>query len=59
MGASPKRMSCLAAAVLSLLPSAALCEIYRWTDEAGRIQFTQYLGSVPVCHRPEAVERAK
>lgn len=37
------------------LPATA--EIYRWTDTAGRVHFTQELSEVPREHRAEAVRR--
>jgi aspartyl protease family protein len=44
--------------VLTLAPLAAAGEIYQWTDEQGRIHFTQDLSQVPARHRSQAELRA-
>ena len=49
------RWLCLA---LALAPLAAAAEIYQWTDEQGRIHFTQDLSQVPARHRSQAELRA-
>jgi aspartyl protease family protein len=49
------RWLCLA---LVLLPGAVPAEIYQWTDEEGRIHFTQELSQVPARHRSQAELRA-
>jgi len=49
------RWLCLA---LSFAPLAAAAEIYQWTDEQGRIHFTQDLNQVPARHRSQAELRA-
>jgi clan AA aspartic protease (TIGR02281 family) len=41
--------------IVVALPAAA--EIYRWTDEQGRVHFTQDLSQVPPEHRSQALER--
>ncbi len=46
---------CLA---LLLAPLAAAAEVYQWTDEQGRIHFTQHLSQVPARHRSQAELRA-
>lgn len=46
------------ALVLALGPLAAAAEIYQWTDEQGRIHFTQDLNQVPARHRSQAELRA-
>jgi aspartyl protease family protein len=46
---------CLA---LLLAPLAAEAEIYQWTDEQGRVHFTQDLSQVPARHRSQAELRA-
>lgn len=43
---------------LLLAPLAAAAEIYQWTDEQGRIHFTQDLSQVPARHRSQAELRA-
>ena len=49
------RWLCLA---LALAPLATAAEIYQWTDEQGRIHFTQDLSKVPARHRSQAELRA-
>jgi clan AA aspartic protease (TIGR02281 family) len=49
------RWLCLA---LALGPFAAAAEIYQWTDEQGRVHFTQDLTQVPPRHRSQAELRA-
>lgn len=44
--------------VLAFAPLAAAAEIYQWTDEQGRIHFTQDLSQVPARHRSQAELRA-
>lgn len=44
----------LTLAGLWIAPAVAEAEIYRWTDEQGRIHFTQQLGQVPPQHRAAA-----
>ena len=41
-----------------LAPLAAAAEIYQWTDEQGRVHFTQDLSQVPARHRSQAELRA-
>ena len=48
----------IAALLLCLLVDPALAEIYKWTDEAGRVHFTQDLSQVPARHRRQAGEQA-
>ncbi|HEY8154528.1 MAG TPA: TIGR02281 family clan AA aspartic protease [Myxococcota bacterium] len=43
---------------LLLAPLSAAAEIYQWTDEQGRIHFTQDLSQVPARHRSQAELRA-
>lgn len=45
--------------ILSLLPMLAAAEIYRWTDEQGRVHFGQrpVAGAEPVEVRPQVIER--
>ena len=50
-----RRWLCLA---LLLAPLAAAAQIYQWTDEDGRIHFTQDLSQVPARHRSQAELRA-
>jgi aspartyl protease family protein len=45
------------ALLLAVDPAAA--EIYRWTDESGRVNFTQDLGQVPPRYRKQAEERSR
>ncbi len=47
-------LACLALAAGLLASRLALAEIYRWTDESGRVHFTQDLGKVPASHRAAA-----
>ena len=42
-----------------LLAAPAAAEIYRWTDENGRVHFTQDLGQVPARYRKQAETSAK
>ena len=51
----PRRWLCLA---LLLAPLAAAAEIYQWTDEQGRVHYTQSLSQVPARHRSQAELRA-
>jgi aspartyl protease family protein len=50
-----RRWLCLA---LLLAPLAAAAEIYQWTDEQGRVHYTQSLSQVPARHRSQAELRA-
>ncbi|AVO54754.1 DUF4124 domain-containing protein [Ectopseudomonas mendocina] len=45
--------------IVALLPVLATAEIYRWTDEQGRVHFGQrpVAGAEPVEVRPQVVER--
>ncbi|QMV65036.1 DUF4124 domain-containing protein [Pseudomonas berkeleyensis] len=45
--------------IATLLPALATAEIYRWTDEQGRVHFGQrpVAGAEPVEVRPQVVER--
>jgi len=45
--------------IATLLPALATAEIYRWTDEQGRVHFGQrpVAGAEPVQVRPQVVER--
>lgn len=45
--------------IATLLPTLATAEIYRWTDEQGRVHFGQrpVAGAEPVQVRPQVVER--
>jgi clan AA aspartic protease (TIGR02281 family) len=45
--------------LLALAPLAAAAEIYQWTDEQGRVHFTQDLSQVPARHRSQAELRAQ
>jgi hypothetical protein len=53
---SAKRLGCAlaAAAVLSLVPTTALGEIYRWTDDSGGAHYADGLDSVPERYRSGA-----
>lgn len=44
--------------VLALAPLAAGAEIYQWTDEQGRVHYTQDLSQVPARQRSQAELRA-
>ena len=44
--------------LLALAPLAAAAEIYQWTDEQGRVHYTQDLDQVPARHRSQAELRA-
>jgi aspartyl protease family protein len=48
----------LLALLLCLAPFAAAGEIYQWTDDEGRIHYTQDLSQVPPRHRSQAELRA-
>lgn len=37
--------------VLSILPKVAMCEIYKWTNDDGTIEFTDDSGQVPEKYR--------
>lgn len=53
------RSACAAVIVLGLcLGPAAGAEIYRWTDEGGRVHFTQDLEDVPSEQRDGALDRS-
>jgi len=41
------------------MAAPAAAEVYRWTDENGRVHFTQDLGQVPPRHRKQAETSAK
>ena len=45
--------------IAALLPTLATAEIYRWTDEQGRVHFGQrpVAGAEPVQVKPQVVER--
>ena len=45
-------------AVLIFVASLASAEIYRWTDNVGKVHFTQDLGQVPPEHRAASKSRA-
>ena len=45
--------------LIFLLAVSASAEIYRWTDESGRVHFTQDLGQVPARYRKQAETGAK
>jgi aspartyl protease family protein len=47
-----RAIACIAASLL--IASAAVAEIYRWTDEGGTVHFTQDLSQVPPRHRSAA-----
>jgi len=51
------RVACLLAVSL-LWGGSAAGEVYRWTDESGRVHFTQDLGQVPPRHRRQAEQDA-
>lgn len=53
----PRRLGWLCLALL-LAPLAAEAEIYQWTDEQGRVHYTQDLSKVPARHRSQAELRA-
>lgn len=48
----------LSTLLLCLLVDPALAEIYKWTDESGRVHFTQDLSQVPARYRRKAGEQA-
>lgn len=52
-----RRAACLLAVSL-LWAVNAVAEVYRWTDENGRVHFTQDLGQVPPRHRRQAEQAA-
>jgi aspartyl protease family protein len=45
--------------VLALAAAPSAAEIYRWTDENGRVHFTQDLGQVPARYRKQAEQGVK
>jgi clan AA aspartic protease (TIGR02281 family) len=45
--------------VLSWAPDPAAAQLYRWTDESGRIHVTQDLSQVPAAKREEALAAAR
>ena len=45
--------------VLALAAAPSAAEIYRWTDENGRVHFTQDLSKVPARHRAAAEDAAQ
>jgi clan AA aspartic protease (TIGR02281 family) len=47
------------ALLIFLLAAPSVAEIYRWTDENGRVHFTQDLGQVPARYRKQAETGAK
>jgi clan AA aspartic protease (TIGR02281 family) len=47
------------ALLIFLLAAPSVAEIYRWTDENGRVYFTQDLGQVPARYRKRAETGAK
>ncbi len=47
-----RAIACIASSLL--IASAAVAEIYRWTDEGGTVHFTQDLSQVPSQHRESA-----
>lgn len=49
-----RALVCLALAALLLGPGPAEAEIYSWTDERGRVHYTQDLSKVPARHRKAA-----
>jgi clan AA aspartic protease (TIGR02281 family) len=51
-----RAIACIACSLL--ITSAAVAEIYRWTDEGGTVHFTQDLSQVPPQHRNTAAEPA-
>jgi clan AA aspartic protease (TIGR02281 family) len=51
-----RTIACIASSLL--IASAAVAEIYRWTDEDGTVHFTQDLGQVPPKHRNAAAKPA-
>jgi clan AA aspartic protease (TIGR02281 family) len=53
-----RRLARWLALLLALAPLAAGAEIYQWTDEQGRVHFTQDLTQVPARHRSQAELRA-
>ena len=46
------------ALLLCLLVDPALAEIYQWTDQTGRVHFTQDLSKIPARYRRQAGEQA-
>ena len=58
--AGARRQLAVACGVLLLTsPPIARAEIYQWTDEAGRLHFSQDLGKVPAAERERAEADAK
>jgi clan AA aspartic protease (TIGR02281 family) len=51
-----RAIACIASSLL--IASAAVAEIYRWTDESGTVHFTQDLNQVPPQHRNAAAKPA-
>jgi aspartyl protease family protein len=51
-----RAIACIACSLL--ITSAAVADIYRWTDEGGTVHFTQDLSQVPPQHRNTALEPA-
>ena len=47
------------ALLLASLPLAAAAEIYQWTDEQGRVHYTQDLSQVPPRQRAQAEKQAR
>jgi len=54
----PRLVPLLALLALCLLALPTAAEIYKWTDENGRVHFTQDLSQVPARHRRQAGEQA-
>ena len=46
-------------ATLAVLAAPGAAEIYRWTDERGRLHFSQDLDRVPPRYRAQAEARAR
>jgi aspartyl protease family protein len=52
-------VGCSVASILLLVAQPAAAEVYRWTDESGRVHFTQDLGQVPARHRKQAEAKSQ
>ena len=58
-GFAMRRLARCLRLLLALAPFAAGAEIYQWTDEQGRVHYTQDLNQVPPRHRSQAELRAQ
>ena len=58
-GQHPRRIAQVLISFCLTLPGAASAEIYRWTDEAGVVHFSQSLDGVPPRYREHVAVRCK